>query len=105
MDVTFTYLEYVTPGMTSPSRNKVGPFLAVFRFGGVMPAVFRFGGVMQGVTYYRYAKVASIFELSGMQGNFRAENSNMDVTFAYLEYVTPGMTSPNPNTGKKGPTL
>ena len=24
-----------------------------------------------------------------MQGNFRAENSNMDVTFAYLEYVTP----------------
>ena len=36
-----------------------------------------------------------------MQGNFRAENSNMDVTFAYLEYVT----SPNINTGKKGPTL
>ena len=40
-----------------------------------------------------------------MQGNFRAENSKIDVTFAYLEYVTPGMTSPNPNTGKKGPTL
>ena len=27
-----------------------------------------------------------------MQGNFRADNSNMDVTFIYLEYVTPGMT-------------
>ena len=40
-----------------------------------------------------------------MQGNFRAENSNMDVTFAYPEYVIPGMTSPNPNMGKKGPTL
>ena len=37
--------------------------------------------------------------------DFRAENSNMDVTFAYLEYVTPGMTPPNLNTGKKGPTL
>ena len=24
-----------------------------------------------------------------MQGDFRAENSNMDVTFTYLEYVTP----------------
>ena len=36
-----------------------------------------------------------------MQGNFRAENSNMDVTFTYLEYVT----SPNLNTGKNGPTL
>ena len=38
---------------------------------------------------------------SCMQGNFRAENSNMDVTFKYLEYVTPGMTPPNPSTGKK----
>ena len=37
-----------------------------------------------------------------MQGNFRAEDSNMDVPFTYLEYVTPGMTSPNPNTGKNG---
>ena len=36
-----------------------------------------------------------------MQVNFRTENSNMDVTFTYLEYVT----SPNLNTGKKGPTL
>ena len=40
-----------------------------------------------------------------MQGNFRAENSNMDVIFAYLEYVTSGMTPPNQNTGKKVPTL
>ena len=40
-----------------------------------------------------------------MQGNFRAENSNMDVIFAYLEYVTTGMTPPNLNTDKKGPTL
>ena len=40
-----------------------------------------------------------------MQGKFRAENSNMDVTFTYLEYVTPGMSLPNPNMGKKGPTL
>ena len=40
-----------------------------------------------------------------MQGDFRAENSNMDVTFTYLEYVTPGMTPTNLNTGKKGPTL
>ena len=40
-----------------------------------------------------------------MQGNFRAENSNMDVTFAYLEYVTPGMRPPNLNKGKKDPTL
>ena len=40
-----------------------------------------------------------------MQGDFRAENSHMDVTFTYLEYVTPGMTSPNQNTSKKGPTL
>ena len=40
-----------------------------------------------------------------MQGNFRAENSNMDVTFAYLEYVTPGMTPPNLNTGKNDQTL
>ena len=40
-----------------------------------------------------------------MQGNFRAENSNMDVTFTYLEYVNPGMMSLNPNMGKKGPTL
>ena len=37
-----------------------------------------------------------------MQGNFRAENSYMDVTFTYVEYVTTGMTSPNLNTGKKG---
>ena len=35
-----------------------------------------------------------------MQGNFKAENSNMDVTFAFQEYVTPGMTKPNLNTGK-----
>ena len=50
-----------------------------------------------------------------MQGNFWAGNSNMDVTFANLEYVTPGMrppnlntagmTPPNLNTDKKGPTL
>ena len=40
-----------------------------------------------------------------MQGDFRAENSNMNVTFAYLAYVTPGMTPPNLNTGKNGPTL
>ena len=40
-----------------------------------------------------------------MQGNFKAENSKMDVTFAYLEYVTPGMAPPNLNAGKKGPTL
>ena len=40
-----------------------------------------------------------------MPGNFWAGNSNMDVTFTYLEYVTPGMTSPNLNTDKKGPTL
>ena len=40
-----------------------------------------------------------------MQDNFKAENSNMDVTFAYQEYVTPGMTPPNFNTGKKCPTL
>ena len=40
-----------------------------------------------------------------MQGNFKAENSNMDVTFAYLEYVTPGMTPTNLNTGKKDPNL
>ena len=40
-----------------------------------------------------------------MQGNFRAENSNMDVTFTYLEYVTPSMTSTNLNTRKKIPTL
>ena len=26
-----------------------------------------------------------------MQGNLWAGNSNMDVTFAYLEYVTPGI--------------
>ena len=36
-----------------------------------------------------------------MQGNFRAENSNMEVTFAYLEYVTPGMRPPNLNTAKR----
>ena len=24
-----------------------------------------------------------------MQGNFRVDNSNMEVTFTYLEYVTP----------------
>ena len=40
-----------------------------------------------------------------MHGNFRAENSNMDVTLTYLEYVTPGMTPPNLNTGKKCPTV
>ena len=40
-----------------------------------------------------------------MQGNFWAGNSNMDFTFTYLEYVTPGMTSPIRNTDKKGPTL
>ena len=39
-----------------------------------------------------------------MQGNCRAKNSNMDVTFAYVEYVNPGMTHPNLNTGKKDPT-
>ena len=39
-----------------------------------------------------------------MHGNFRAKNSNMDVILTFLEYVTPGMTSPNPNTGKKEPT-
>ena len=40
-----------------------------------------------------------------MQSNFRAENPNMDVIFAYLEYVTSGMTPPNLNTGKTVPTL
>ena len=40
-----------------------------------------------------------------MQVNFRAENSNMDVTFAYLAYVTPGMTPTNLNAGEKCPTL
>ena len=40
-----------------------------------------------------------------MQGNFSAENSNIDVTFAYLEYVTPGMRPPNLNTAKNDPTL
>ena len=30
-----------------------------------------------------------------VQGNFRAENSNMDVPFTYLEYATLDMTSPN----------
>ena len=43
-----------------------------------------------------------------IQDNFMAEKSNMDVTLAYLEYVTPGLRQiwmPNLNTGKKGPTL
>ena len=40
-----------------------------------------------------------------IQDNFMAEKSNMDVTLAYLEYVTPGLRPPNLNTGKKGPTL
>ena len=39
-----------------------------------------------------------------MQGNFKPVNSNMDVTFAYQEYVTPDKMPPNLNTGKKGPT-
>ena len=40
-----------------------------------------------------------------MQGNFRAEDSNLDVPFTYLEYVTSAMTPPNLNTCKNGPTL
>ena len=40
-----------------------------------------------------------------MQGNFRAENSNMDVPLTYLEYVTAAMTPRNLNTCKKCPTL
>ena len=36
-----------------------------------------------------------------MQGNYRAENSNTDVTFAYLEYVTPGHVATKPKYGQK----
>ena len=82
MDVTFTYLEYVTPGMTSPNLNRV-----------------------KRVQLYNPWNINAKYMKICMQGNFRAENSNMDVTFTYLAHVTPGMTSPNPNTGNKGPTL
>ena len=37
-----------------------------------------------------------------MQGDFRAENSNMDVTFTYLEYVAPRHDVTKPKYGQKG---
>ena len=36
-----------------------------------------------------------------MQGNFRAENSNMDVTFTYPEYVAPGHDVIKPKYGPR----